>query len=125
MWHFWIHWPPVHTDYWCCHPSCHCLLNPDQPLQGTVSKLNQRDMCSLERETQNELVGNKNVGFYHYGSLHLALFCWAFTNCFFFLSFNSAQICYAVELFLSSFIYVYCCHGASTDGLSWLVRISI
>jgi hypothetical protein len=89
-------------------------------LQGTVSKLNQSDMCSLERETQNELVGSENVG---YGALHLALFCWAFTNVFFF--FNSVQICYAVELFLSSCIYVYCCHGASTDGLSWLVRISI
>lgn len=60
--HFWIHWPHVHTDYWCCHPSCHCLLKPDKPLQGTVSKLNQSDMCSLERETQNELVGNENVG---------------------------------------------------------------
>jgi hypothetical protein len=64
--HFWIHWPHVHTDYWCCHPSCHCLLKPDKPLQGTVSKLNQSDMCSLERETQNELVDNENVG---YGAL--------------------------------------------------------
>jgi len=34
-------------------------------------------------------------------------------------------MCYGVEPFLSSCIYVYCCHGASTDGLSWLVRISI
>jgi hypothetical protein len=53
-------------------------------LQGTVSKINQRDMCSPERETQNELVGIENVGLCHCRALHLALFCWAFTICFFF-----------------------------------------
>lgn len=63
--------------------SLYHLLNPDHLLQGTVSKLNQRDICSLERETLNEWAGNENVGFCDYGSLHLALFCWAYTNSFF------------------------------------------
>jgi hypothetical protein len=50
-------------------------------LKGTVSKLNKnRDMCSLERETLNEWVGNENVGFYHY-SAYQALFSCAVTIC--------------------------------------------
>jgi hypothetical protein len=55
-------------------------------------------MCSLESETQNELVGN--CGFLSLWCTSLSTVLLGFYQLLFF--FISAQICYAVELFLSS-----------------------